>query len=140
MQSQNDPIASSGRPNRVRLPAIDRGIDSANPQTPRSTAKEWRSRSNSWLIANPPGEFLRATFEEIPGAVDMKIALGEVSTRMEGSASDLAARDGGEEAADGVEPRGRGRREMERPARMIGLPFEDVGLFVSGVVVDDWRE
>jgi len=26
---------------------------------------------------------------------------------------------------------------MERPARMIGQPFEDVGLFVSGVVVDD---
>ena len=26
---------------------------------------------------------------------------------------------------------------MERPAQMIGQPFEDVGLFVSGVVVDD---
>jgi hypothetical protein len=56
---------------------------------------------------------------------------------MEGSASDLAACDGGEEAFDGVEPQGRGRREMERPARMIGQPFENVGLFVSGVVVDD---
>ena len=29
------------------------------------------------------------------------------------------------------------RREMERPARMIGQPFEDVGLFVGGIVVDD---
>jgi NADPH:quinone reductase-like Zn-dependent oxidoreductase len=26
---------------------------------------------------------------------------------------------------------------MDRPARMIGQPCEDVGLFVSGVVVDD---
>jgi hypothetical protein len=26
---------------------------------------------------------------------------------------------------------------MEHPARMIGQPFEDVGLFVGGVVVDD---
>ena len=26
---------------------------------------------------------------------------------------------------------------MERPARMIGNPFEDVGLFVGGVVIDD---
>ncbi len=56
---------------------------------------------------------------------------------MEGSASDLAACDGGEEPLDGVEPRGRGRREMERPARMIGDPFEDVGLFVGGIVVVD---
>ena len=26
---------------------------------------------------------------------------------------------------------------MERPARMIGDPFEDVGLFVGGIVVDN---
>ena len=26
---------------------------------------------------------------------------------------------------------------MECPARMIGEPFEDVGLFVGGIVVDD---
>ena len=56
---------------------------------------------------------------------------------MEGSASNLAACDGGKEALHGVEPRGRGRREMEYPARMIGQPFEDVGLLVGGVVVDD---
>jgi hypothetical protein len=56
---------------------------------------------------------------------------------MEGSASNLAACDGGKEALHGVEPQGRGRREMEHPARMIGQPFEDVGLFVGGVVVDD---
>ena len=56
---------------------------------------------------------------------------------MEGSASDPAARDGGEEALDGVEPGGRCRGEMERPARMIGEPFENLGLFVGGVIVDD---
>jgi hypothetical protein len=27
--------------------------------------------------------------------------------------------------------------EMERPARMIGEPFENLGLFVGGVIVDD---
>jgi hypothetical protein len=43
---------------------------------------------------------------------------------MEGPASDLAACDGGEEAFDGVEPRRRGRREMESPARMVGEPFK----------------
>ena len=26
---------------------------------------------------------------------------------------------------------------MESPARMVGEPFEDVGLFVGGIVVDD---
>ena len=26
---------------------------------------------------------------------------------------------------------------MERPARMVGDPFDDVGLFVGGIVVDD---
>src|SRR5271169_5196940 len=56
---------------------------------------------------------------------------------LKGSASDPAARDGGEEALDGVEPRGRCGREMECPERMIGEPFEDVGLFVGGIVVDD---
>ena len=61
----------------------------------------------------------------------------EIVDGMEGSASDLAACDGGKEALDGVEPRGRGRSEMECPARMIGEPFEDVGLFVGGIVVDD---
>ena len=50
---------------------------------------------------------------------------------MEGSASDPAARDGGEEALDGVEPGGRCRREMERPVRMIGEPFENLGLSMS---------
>jgi hypothetical protein len=32
---------------------------------------------------------------------------------------------------------GLGRREKERPARTIGQPFEHLGLFVSGGVVDD---
>ena len=26
---------------------------------------------------------------------------------------------------------------MERPARMVGDPFDDVGLFVGGIIVDD---
>ena len=49
----------------------------------------------------------------------------------------IPPRDGGEEAFDGVDPGGGGWREVENPARMIGQPFEHIGLFVGGVVVDD---
>ena len=55
----------------------------------------------------------------------------------EGAAPDSSSGDGGEEALDGVEPRGGSGREVERPTGMIGEPFEDVGLFVGGVVVGD---
>ena len=65
------------------------------------------------------------------------IAVCKSSTEWKAAASDPTARDGGEEALDGVEPGGRCRGEMERPARMIGEPFENLGLFVGGVVVDD---
>ena len=43
----------------------------------------------------------------------------------------------GEEALDGIEPRRRSRREVERPPRMLHQPFADFGMFVSGIVVDD---
>ena len=61
----------------------------------------------------------------------------QVSDGFEDAASDFAPRDGREEPFDGVEPRGGGRREMERPSRMTGQPFHDVGMLVGGVVVDD---
>ena len=43
----------------------------------------------------------------------------------------------GEVALDCVEPRGGGRREMERPTRMAREPFTDLGMLVGGVVVGD---
>ena len=42
-----------------------------------------------------------------------------------------------EETLDGVEPTGRGGREMEAPARMTAQPFDHLGVLVSGVVVED---
>ncbi len=42
----------------------------------------------------------------------------------------------GEEALDGVEPRTRGRREVERPARMAGEPCTHLEVLMGGVVVD----
>ena len=43
----------------------------------------------------------------------------------------------GEEAFDGVEPRRRGGREVEGPARVLGEPLLDLWVLVGGVVVDD---
>ena len=43
----------------------------------------------------------------------------------------------GKEAFDGVEPRGRGRREVECPTRMARQPSVHGGMLVGGVVVDD---
>jgi hypothetical protein len=43
----------------------------------------------------------------------------------------------GEEALDGVQPGGRGRREAEGLARVAGEPFADFRMLVSGIVVDD---
>ena len=43
----------------------------------------------------------------------------------------------GEKAFDGVEPRARGRREVERPSRMCREPGQHLGVLVGGVVVED---
>jgi hypothetical protein len=43
----------------------------------------------------------------------------------------------GEEALDGVQPRRRGRREVEGPSRVAAKPGADFGLLVGGVVIDD---
>ena len=37
---------------------------------------------------------------------------------------------------DGVEPGGRGRREVEGPARMTRQPGQHFGMLVGGIVVD----
>ena len=61
----------------------------------------------------------------------------EVGDRFEDAASDLPAGDGREEAFDGIEPGCGSRGEMEDPARVIGEPLFDLGMFVGGVVVGD---
>ncbi len=43
----------------------------------------------------------------------------------------------GEETLDGVHPGRRGRREMEREARMPAEPLDHLGVLVGGVVVQD---
>ncbi len=60
-----------------------------------------------------------------------------ISDGFEDAASDFAPRDGREKPFDSVEPRRGGRREVERPSRMTGQPFHDVGMVVRGVIVDD---
>ena len=61
----------------------------------------------------------------------------EIGNGFEDAASDFAPGDGREESFDGIEPRGRGRSEVERPSRMVGEPLHDVRMFVRGVVVED---
>lgn len=48
-----------------------------------------------------------------------------------------SARQLGEEAFDGVEPRARGRGEMEGPSRILFEPCPDRLVLVGGVVVED---
>ena len=43
----------------------------------------------------------------------------------------------GEPAFDQIEPRGRGRREVEMEARSLGQPVADCLRFVGAVVVED---
>jgi len=59
----------------------------------------------------------------------------QVGNGFEDATPDAPAGDDGEEVLDGVEPRGRDRGEMENPARMVGQPFQDLGVLVGGVVV-----
>jgi hypothetical protein len=67
-------------------------------------------------------------------AVDGSLQFVEGS---EDAALETPARELGEEGLDGVEPRCRGRCEVEGPASMAGEPLTHLGMFVGGVVVDD---
>ena len=61
----------------------------------------------------------------------------EIGDGFEDAAPDAPAGDDGEEAFDGVEPRGGGWGEMEHPSWVIGEPLFDLGMLVRGVVVGD---
>jgi len=56
---------------------------------------------------------------------------------MEGAALELSAAQLGEEAFDGVEPGGGGRREMEGPTRVAREPSPNLRMLVHGIVVED---
>ena len=56
---------------------------------------------------------------------------------MEHAALQAAPGEFGEEAFDGVEPRCRGRGEVEDPARMTRHPGSDFGMLVAAVIVED---
>ena len=60
----------------------------------------------------------------------------QVDDRMKTAATDAFAGQHREEIFDRIQPRPRGRREMEGPARMPCQPFFDLRMLVSGVVVD----
>ena len=61
----------------------------------------------------------------------------EVFDRTEDTTFQALPGEPGEEALDGIQPGARGRREVERPARMLGEPSQHLGVFVGGVVVED---
>ena len=61
----------------------------------------------------------------------------EIGDGGEHAAPDTPAGDDGEEVFDGVDLGGGGWREMEDPARMIGQPLLNFGMFVGGIVVGD---
>src|SRR5271166_1698200 len=55
----------------------------------------------------------------------------------EDAASDAFLGDQAEEALDLIEPRGRGGREVQVKARVLGQPCLNVGMLVRSVVVED---
>ena len=61
----------------------------------------------------------------------------EVDDRVKDAALEATLRQFGEEALDGVEPRARGRREVEGEARMAVEPGTHLGVLVGGVIVED---
>lgn len=61
----------------------------------------------------------------------------EIDDGMEDTVPEPAPGEFGKEAFDGIEPRARGRREVEGPAGMAVEPGLDLVLLVRGVVVED---
>ena len=61
----------------------------------------------------------------------------EVDDRAEDAAFQPALGQRGEEPLHGVQPRARGRREVERPARVPVEPLPNFRMLVRGVIVED---
>ena len=60
-----------------------------------------------------------------------------MSNESENSAFEAAFGEGCEETLDGVEPGGRGRREVEGPSRIARQPLAHDRMLVSSVIVED---
>jgi hypothetical protein len=60
----------------------------------------------------------------------------EVDDSAEYAALEPPPGENGEEVLDGVEPRGRCRREVEHQARMTPRPLDDLRVLMGGVIVD----
>ena len=61
----------------------------------------------------------------------------QVGDAVEDAAADRLVGELAEPALDEVEPRARGRGEVQVEARVLGKPGVDVGVLVGAVVVDD---
>ena len=61
----------------------------------------------------------------------------KVDDAFEDAALETTPGEDGEEALDSVQPTGRGRSEVECPPGMSTEPFDDLGVFVRGVVIQD---
>ena len=61
----------------------------------------------------------------------------KVDDGLEDAIFEPAPREFGEETLDGIEPRARGRRELDGPVWMAGEPGADLIPLVRGVVVED---
>ena len=70
-------------------------------------------------------------------AIDRRLEDGDGS---EDSAFKAAFGEGCEETLNGVEPGGRGRREVEGPSRVARQPLAHDGMLVSSVIVEDGVE
>ena len=81
-----------------------------------------------------PDERLRVFVVLLEEAVDGGLQIGDA---LEDPTLEPPLRQRGEEALDGVEPRGRGRREVEVKARMPRQPRPDFRVLVRGVVIDN---
>lgn len=68
--------------------------------------------------------------------VDVAVDGGlKIDDGSEDAAADAPAGEDGEEALDGIEPGGRGGREVEGPSRVPRQPGAGLGMFVGPVVV-----
>jgi Domain of unknown function (DUF4062) len=61
----------------------------------------------------------------------------QIDDRVEAAALGAVPGESGEEGLDRVQPRARGRGEVEDEAGMAGEPAQDLGMLVGGIVVED---
>lgn len=81
-----------------------------------------------------PGEGFGIIIGLVDKAVDGCL---EIDDGSEDAAFELPLGEFGKEALDGVEPRARGRREVEDEARVTVEPLPHLGMLVGGVFVED---